>query len=609
MTKRTGLWTRLIALAVGVILLAGGHLGEVPAPAVFAAAPPCGVTWRDVPDANLWPYGSAFKGLAATGPNDVWLVGERTSGHTGASLTEHWDGIEWRQVPVPSLATNRASTLTAVAALSPNNAWAVGTSLTDRSAGAGAVQSETLIVHWDGDQWSLIPSPNDTGDDVRNSLSGIAATSPTDIWAVGGVAHWVTPTGEARILHWDGTRWSVVPTGDLGANTTLHSVAALRPDDAWAVGSIGVMGVETPFIVHWDGHSWSKRLDAGDQGYLLSVAAVRPDDAWAVGTKLSGDLLQRQGIIRHWDGHTWQAATNPIAAVPVNELFAVAATAPDDVWAVGDLDEMKNNSSPQPALLHWDGGRWTALPQGDPHGTATYQFATIGAVGPDDVWAAGTSLIRHYAAPCTAPPPPIRPYDPVPDPHDPAITYFPPVQHTLRGRFRAYWQAHGGLAQFGYPRTEEFQETRSSDGRTYTVQYFERNRFEYHPELAGTPFEVQLGLLGSQVTAASRAAGEVYFARIPDPAKPLDQLLYFPQTGHTLRDPLRRYWEAHGGLDAYGYPISEPFQEVNSTDGKPYIVQYFERNRFEYHPEYAGSPYEILLGLLGNDLLKQKGWQ
>src|SRR5699024_6988040 len=125
----------------------------------------------------------------------------------------------------------------------------------------------------------------------------IAATGPTDIWAVGGVAHWGTQTGEARILHWDGQGWSVVPTGDLGANAMLNSVVALRPDDAWAVGYNGAMGVETPLLLHWDGHSWSKRLDAGDHGYLLSVAAVRPDDAWAVGTnELSGDPLQRQGI-------------------------------------------------------------------------------------------------------------------------------------------------------------------------------------------------------------------------------------------------------------------------------------------------------------------------
>jgi glucose/arabinose dehydrogenase len=48
--------------------------------------------------------------------------------------------------------------------------------------------------------------------------------------------------------------------------------------------------------------------------------------------------------------------------------------------------------------------------------------------------------------------------------------------------------------------------------------------------------------------------------------------------------------------------LSEEFEEKNPTDGKTYIVQYFERNRFEYHPENKGTPYEVLLGLLGTQL-------
>jgi hypothetical protein len=76
-----------------------------------------------------------------------------------------------------------------------------------------------------------------------------------------------------------------------------------------------------------------------------------------------------------------------------------------------------------------------------------------------------------------------------------------------------------------------------------------------------------------------------------------------------LRAQFRAYWETNGGLAIYGYPISETFVEVNPADGQSYLVQYFERNRFEYHPEQAGTRYEVLLGLLGNQVLQQKGWQ
>jgi N-acetyl-anhydromuramyl-L-alanine amidase AmpD len=175
-------------------------------------------------------------------------------------------------------------------------------------------------------------------------------------------------------------------------------------------------------------------------------------------------------------------------------------------------------------------------------------------------------------------------------------TYFPQTGHNLGAAFRDYWNAYGGLAQFGYPRTEEFPEQSRDDGKVYTVQYFERARFEYHPENAGSPYVVLLGLLGRDFHA-------------PDPpAAPLPGQSYFPQTGHNLGGVFRDYWNTHGGLFVSGYPISEAFTEVNPSDGRTYTVQYFERARYEYHPEYAGTPYVVLLGLLGDWVLQQRGW-
>ena len=193
--------------------------------------------------------------------------------------------------------------------------------------------------------------------------------------------------------------------------------------------------------------------------------------------------------------------------------------------------------------------------------------------------------------------------------HAASSAYFPVpgINHNVPEVFVRYWAAHGGLAQFGYPRTEAFPELNAADGHIYLAQYFERNRFEYHPEFAGSDAEILLGLLGTELTAPRRAAGERPFAPLVDPYEHSGQ--FFAQTGHTLEDEFLAYWEAHGGLAAYGYPISQPFREQNPDNGQVYIVQYFERNRFELHPEYAGSPYEVLLGLLGNTLLEQKGWQ
>jgi hypothetical protein len=172
--------------------------------------------------------------------------------------------------------------------------------------------------------------------------------------------------------------------------------------------------------------------------------------------------------------------------------------------------------------------------------------------------------------------------------------YFPETGHTLSGAFLKYWKANGGLPVFGFPLTEEHKEVSPTDGKTYTVQYFERNRFEYHPENQ-PPNDVLLGLLGVQSVA------DRIFPPAAEPAIGPDTL-YFPQVQHTVSGAFLTYWQRFGGLRQFGYPITEPLLELSDIDGKTYSVQYFERARFELHPEYAGSEAEVLLGLLGLDI-------
>ena len=78
-------------------------------------------------------------------------------------------------------------------------------------------------------------------------------------------------------------------------------------------------------------------------------------------------------------------------------------------------------------------------------------------------------------------------------------------------------------------------------------------------------------------------------------------------TGHAIAPQFRAYWEANGGLARFGHPLSAAFEEVNAADGKRYLVQYFERQRLEWHPENAGTPYEVELGLLGREALQRRG--
>lgn len=189
---------------------------------------------------------------------------------------------------------------------------------------------------------------------------------------------------------------------------------------------------------------------------------------------------------------------------------------------------------------------------------------------------------------------PLRPEAASAAPSAPSEVYFPVTGHHVANEFLTTWWRLGGLATFGYPLSEPAMR----DG--LLVQHFERERFELHPENAGTEYEVLFALLGSRVTDGRADAP---FTRLPaDTPPPTDPARrFFPETGHYLAYGFKAYWESHGGLRIFGYPISEEFSEGGLT------VQYFERARFEWHPENHGTPYEVLLGRLGADAASWDG--
>ncbi len=159
--------------------------------------------------------------------------------------------------------------------------------------------------------------------------------------------------------------------------------------------------------------------------------------------------------------------------------------------------------------------------------------------------------------------------------------------------FLTYWQTHGGLAINGYPLTNVFAE-RLGDGNEYQVQYFERARFEAHPKNAA-PYDVLLGQFGRTLYATDPNSPRATSA----PQRP--GAAYFDATGHNLEGKFRTYWETNGGLAQFGLPISEVFRE-KLEDSREYDVQYFERARFELHPDNA-APYDVLLGQFGRRIV------
>ena len=173
---------------------------------------------------------------------------------------------------------------------------------------------------------------------------------------------------------------------------------------------------------------------------------------------------------------------------------------------------------------------------------------------------------------------------------------FPETNQTVSGRFLEVWSQNGDYATNlyinGLPLTDKHPEINLDDGKTYQTQWFERARFEEHPENT-KPYDVLLGRLGAFVAEGRKDAP---FTKVPKPATGT----WFQETGHTISGDVETYFNKYGGIAQFGFPLSEPFTEQSKDDPtKSYTVQYFERQRMELHPENKGTIYAVLLGRLG----------
>jgi subtilase family serine protease len=239
---------------------------------------------------------SDFYGVAEVSANDIWAVGYNIS--NVGTLTEHWNGSSWTVVP----SSNPYGALFSVAAVSANNIWAVGVD------GHGG----TLTEHWNGSNWTVVPSP-DPGP-YSNGLSSVAAVSATDIWAVGS---YDDSNGNLDTLteHWNGSNWTVVPSPSPGPYSNgLSSVAAVSATDIWAVGNYMDSNYNRYTLTeHWNGSNWTVVPSPDPGPYsngLSSVAAVSATDIWAVGdyqTSWGGNNT----LIEQWNGTSWNVVPSP----------------------------------------------------------------------------------------------------------------------------------------------------------------------------------------------------------------------------------------------------------------------------------------------------------
>jgi hypothetical protein len=280
--------------------------------------------------------------------------------------------------------------------------------------------NKTLIEHWDGSAWTVVPSPNPGTGQV---LAGVRLVSKNDGWAVGSFA----PSGgsgtKAMIVHWNGTRWALVRSPEPGNSPILTGVAATAPDNAWTVGTFNDGTASSTLIEHWDGTTWKKvaspNPDFADA--LESVGATSAANAWAAGVGADGTDFQT--LILHWNGRRWAHVASPNPGGPAanaHVLTGLAAPSANSAWAVGQATHVDAAAAHQPRtageilgadgflvgrswalagtattigvrtlVLHWNGTKWASVTSPN-LGSGNDTFLTAVAAATNTTWAVGT---------------------------------------------------------------------------------------------------------------------------------------------------------------------------------------------------------------------------
>jgi hypothetical protein len=326
--------------------------------------------------AATFPTTTFFSSVSASGPDEAWAVGTFTNSRAvNKPLAEHWNGSTWTMETVPLPTGQTSATLSGVDDLSPTNAWAVGT--------INSSQSFTLIEHWNGTSWSVVPSPNPVtgvpGD--GDSLSAIAGTGPNDLWAAGSDVVENAGGGEIQLLfeHFDGTTWTAVKSPADDGGGTASSITAVSPDDFWAVGSFSGGG-SNDLAAHWNGTKWSivsvPNITTSGLNHLTGVSADGPDDVWASGyaQDVKNANFNVPGLI-HWNGTSWTAAKVPNLGGEGSLFFSDQVLSATDAWAVGQTQSL--NGKITTLTEQFNGTKWTIVTSPDP---SVKRPGTIGEV-------------------------------------------------------------------------------------------------------------------------------------------------------------------------------------------------------------------------------------
>jgi hypothetical protein len=289
---------------------------------------------------------SGLVGVADLAPNNVWAVGDINLHEDNPNqVIEHYDGAAWSVATGPTFQPTDQPYLTGLAAISSTDMWAAGSILTL----IGCCQEAfPLFEHFDGASWTATFDESN----LNSFIFGISAIASNDVWAVGDVG----AIGGTFTEHFDGTAWSAVasPSPGNGENALL-GVTAVAPNDVWAVGFfVAAANQDRPqktLVEHWDGTRWKVVASpnvGGNNSQTISnelrgVIAVSANDVWAFGDTDAFGPEKITNLVEHWDGTKWSLVAtpdpNPRHQKIVDDVIAGGTVVLEgNLWLVGVAD-------------------------------------------------------------------------------------------------------------------------------------------------------------------------------------------------------------------------------------------------------------------------------
>jgi hypothetical protein len=294
-----------------------------------------GAAWTPTP--WVTPLSPQYAAIDASGSDDVWAVGRVTRYDVWRPLIVHWTGTAWRHARMPSIPGEVS--LNDVAAVSLDEAWAVGRAVTFPVASGSPERERPVVLMWDGASWTRVAVPG-TG-----RLDAVARVGTGTLWVAGR-----TETGQPVLLRrrGDGT-WRTFPVAEAAGTDCRITDLDRHQAVGWCTDGIHV----TPYAARFSADGIEPQ-DVGGRGRLMSVDVA----AITLGGGTDGD-----GHARLWrrsnETQTWRRGSFPTPATGRSGLLGVSVRTGSDAWAVG---WRVVGGVVRPFAAHWDGSGWTVTP-------------------------------------------------------------------------------------------------------------------------------------------------------------------------------------------------------------------------------------------------------